>query len=206
MASHYIEELLKVQSDDPYLLGGWSMGGVIAFEMAQQLKAMGKKVPLLALLDSHVPIPNRETEQEIDLIKTFAMHLSKVAGKDNIDFEELKQLSSDEPLNYLLNLLKQAMVVSPRLDLSDFHHIFVMYKRNLKAIRSYVPRFYPGSILLLKCVENHGKEHLNDLGWSAFAGENLTIHEVPGNHFTMVKPPHVAFLADQLKKHLNQLK
>jgi amino acid adenylation domain-containing protein len=206
MASHYIEEILKVHTDGPYLLGGWSMGGVVAFEMAQQLKAMANKVPLLALLDSRVPINDREPGQEIDLIKTFAMHLSSLEEKDNMDFEALKQLASDDQLTYLLNLLKQDKIVSCRLELSDFHHLFEIFKSNLKAIQSYVPRFYPDPIRLFKCLERQGSPLSSDLGWNAFAGENLTVHEVPGNHFTMIKPPHVVLLADQLKKYLNEFK
>ncbi|NJR75191.1 MAG: hypothetical protein HC773_19260 [Scytonema sp. CRU_2_7] len=52
MAAYYIEELRVVQPQGPYLLGGWSMGGIVAFEMATQLQKQGDKVALLALLDS----------------------------------------------------------------------------------------------------------------------------------------------------------
>jgi surfactin synthase thioesterase subunit len=51
MASHYLEALQTVQSEPPYLLGGWSLGGLIAFEMAQQLRKAGDEVGLLALID-----------------------------------------------------------------------------------------------------------------------------------------------------------
>ena len=205
MASHYIEEILKVQSDGPYLLGGWSMGGVVAFEMAQQLKAIGQKVPLLAMLDSHVPILNREPEQETDLLVRFAKHLSLLERKDNMYFPRLKQLPSDEQSSYVLDLLKQGMNVSPHLDLSEFQHLFEVFKCNLRAIRCYVPRFYPDCIRLFKCLEQMGKKPSHDLGWSAFTGENLTIHQVPGNHFTMVRSPHIALLAEQLKQYLSEL-
>ena len=56
MAACYIEALRSVQPEGPYLLGGWSMGGEIAFEMAQQLHARGQGVALLALLDARIPI------------------------------------------------------------------------------------------------------------------------------------------------------
>ena len=56
MASIYIKAIQTIQPQGPYQLGGWSLGGLIAFEMAQQLKASGEEVALLALIDSHAPI------------------------------------------------------------------------------------------------------------------------------------------------------
>ncbi|MEH2175037.1 non-ribosomal peptide synthetase [Nostoc sp.] len=57
MASHYIEALRRVQPKGPYFLGGWSFGGWVAFEMAQQLQKSGEEVALLAVLDTLAPIP-----------------------------------------------------------------------------------------------------------------------------------------------------
>ncbi|MDZ8080625.1 MAG: amino acid adenylation domain-containing protein [Nostoc sp. DcaGUA01] len=56
MASHYIEALRSVQPKGPYFLGGWSFGGWVAFEMAQQLQNSGEEVALLAVLDTVAPI------------------------------------------------------------------------------------------------------------------------------------------------------
>ncbi|MBN3896548.1 MAG: amino acid adenylation domain-containing protein [Nostoc sp. NOS(2021)] len=57
MANHYIEALRRVQPKGPYFLGGWSFGGWVAFEMAQQLQKSGEEVALLAVLDTLAPIP-----------------------------------------------------------------------------------------------------------------------------------------------------
>lgn len=57
MATHYIEALRTVQPKGPYFLGGWSFGGWVAFEMAQQLQKSGEEVALLAVLDTLAPIP-----------------------------------------------------------------------------------------------------------------------------------------------------
>ena len=60
MAAYYIQAMQTVQPTGPYLLGGWSMGGVVAFEMAQQLHAQGQRVALLALLDGRIPTLRRD--------------------------------------------------------------------------------------------------------------------------------------------------
>ena len=82
MATYYIEALRTVQPEGPYLLGGWSMGGVVAFEMAQQLHAQGHGVALLALLDSRIPAPDeRFADQDfeatllVDVVRYFDLPL-----------------------------------------------------------------------------------------------------------------------------------
>jgi len=68
MAARYLSEVRRVQPRGPYRLGGWSLGGVIAFEMARQLAAEGERVSFLALIDSLPPAPEPgrpATEQEL---------------------------------------------------------------------------------------------------------------------------------------------
>src|SRR4029077_19024829 len=55
MATRYVEALREVQPEGPYHLGGWSMGGIVAFEMALQLTARGHRVATLAIIDAHAP-------------------------------------------------------------------------------------------------------------------------------------------------------
>src|SRR6202012_3200805 len=64
MAAHYIEALREVRPAGPYSLGGWPMGGVVAFEMARQLEAAGETVDLVALIASRAPVPRGEPRPE----------------------------------------------------------------------------------------------------------------------------------------------
>ncbi len=57
MASRYVDALRALHPAGPYILGGWSMGGIVAFEMAVQLAAAGHDVPLVILIDCSVPVP-----------------------------------------------------------------------------------------------------------------------------------------------------
>src|SRR6202034_1148922 len=75
MAATYIQALQTVQPTGPYCLGGWSMGGVVAFEMAQQLQAQGQSVSLLAMLDGRIPTPDQnfpeENSEAISLVERY---------------------------------------------------------------------------------------------------------------------------------------
>src|SRR5207247_2470137 len=71
MAARYLSELRVAQPNGPYRLGGWSMGGVVAFEMAQQLTSLGQEVALLALVDSSADIGSHPVD-DLSLQQAFA--------------------------------------------------------------------------------------------------------------------------------------
>src|SRR5439155_9898928 len=76
MAAHYIKELRKMQPLGPYFLGGRSLGGIIAYEMACQLRAQGHEIGLLAVLDSY-PVGYERTSQDASSFKVRAQRFGK---------------------------------------------------------------------------------------------------------------------------------
>src|SRR5207302_1967232 len=77
MAAHYIEDMRAEQPEGPYFIGGWSLGGLVAYEMAQQLKADQQEVGFLGLFDTAKPLwSNRIVSPKSRvLLKAFALHL-----------------------------------------------------------------------------------------------------------------------------------
>jgi len=194
MASHYIELLQTVQTQGPYLLGGWSLGGVVAFEMAQQLQAQGQEVALLALIDSYALTGDQEPEpDDVTLLGDLALDLGLPLNQ--IAFE---QLEPDERLAYVLEEAKRAGVVPPDMELVQVRHLFHVFKSNVQAMRRYVPYAYPGPIALFKASEQFDE----DLGWGVLAAGGVAMYAVPGNHYTVIREPNVEALAGQLEHHL----
>src|SRR5581483_6608779 len=115
MARSYIAAMQSVQPSGPYLLGGWSLGGVIAFEMAQQLVQQGNPVALLALFESSPPtVPQRERT----LIELFCEDLEGVFSKRlYIDPARLHNLSLDEQLADVYIQARQEDIIPPDLEL-----------------------------------------------------------------------------------------
>ena len=103
MATDYLAALRAVQPEDPYLLGGWSFGGIIAFEMAQQLEAQGQKVALLALMDASALAPEQSSAAAIE--GTALLALARDFGFDVDDdtflSDHLSRLAPDEQLTYI---------------------------------------------------------------------------------------------------------
>ncbi|MBW4563380.1 MAG: SDR family NAD(P)-dependent oxidoreductase [Mojavia pulchra JT2-VF2] len=202
MAAHYLKAVRIVQSQGPYFLGGASFGGMIAYEMAQQLQAVGEKVALLALIDTpgpgHMPSENIEDDE----LKIMA-YLLDVGANVAIASDSLEQLSADERLRYFLEQGKTALRMPADLDISELRHYYHLFRSNIKAMRSYVPQAYPGRVIFFRASDRDSFNPQNpELGWQNLAIEGLEIHEVPGNHITMNFPPHVQVMANCLKIYL----
>jgi len=204
MATHYINALRTVQSAGPYHLGGWSMGGVIAFEMAQQLHAQGQEVDFLALLDARVPSSDDSFEGEnfeasllADFIRYFGLSLEPR--------ELAVEAPSDELLSRVLEHAKAAGLVPSDVDAAQARPFVELCKADFRATRNYAMHRYPGRVMLFKAAQELAVPAADPtLGWSTWAAGGVDVHVVSGNHATMVYSPHVESLAEAIKTCLSQ--
>jgi amino acid adenylation domain-containing protein len=202
MAAHYLETIRGVQPQGPYLLGGWSVGGLIAFEMARQLQARGQEVGLLVLMDSRAQQPHDELEEGGDLepLAIFALDLGLSLDRLALSAEELGRLSTDEKLALVLEEAKAAKKLPPEVGLPEARHLFRVFESTLIAEERYDPRPYPGQVYLFRARDGSGKETLSsDLGWGRYAQGGVTVEEISGDHFSFLQQPHVAQLAERLE-------
>ena len=150
MAAYYIQAMQTVQPTGPYLLGGWSMGGVVAFEMAQQLHAQGQPVALLAILDGRIPTPDDTfPEQDAEAISLVERYFGISFGP----MESLTELPEDEQLAVLLEEAKSAGLVPAELDVSQARRFVMLLRNDLRATQAYGLHRYPGRITFFKASE-----------------------------------------------------
>ena len=205
IAAGYVKMMRQVQAKGPYRLGGWSYGGIVAFEMAQQLQRQGEEVDLLALLDTTVPSGADQAEQLDD-----AAILAGLARVHNLEVsvEELRRMEPAEQLSYVLERARQVNALTADVAIPQLRRILEISKLNLLASARYVPQPYPKRITLFRSAElrpeDVGKKEFeiyNDpaLGWGAFAVEPVEIHVIPGDHFTLLGEPNVRVLSERLK-------
>jgi amino acid adenylation domain-containing protein len=204
MATHYIEVMRGVQPEGPYLLGGWSMGGVVAYEMARQLHAQGHQIALLALLDSDLPAPSKQLEEldELTLLENFARDMGVSPEQLEISPEELMRIGPEEQLDYVLQRARHYGLLPPDIELSQIRHLFNIFKINTRAMLSYVPEANPVAVTLFR-TGGHSEDDSppSNTVWNALSPTH--IHRVSGNHFTMMREPHVEVLAVKLKACLD---
>jgi thioesterase domain-containing protein len=213
-AARCIEELKSIQPRGPCLLGGWSLGGIVAFEMAQQLRKQGETVSLLVLFDSPSPPSGDKPadHDDADLIPIFASYLGARRGKLlPLSQDNLRQLGRNEQFNHVLEKAKMAEVLPPDAGLSQIRSLFEFYKNGLRIgtrqLWSYNPRIYPDRIVYFRASEvleaiDKVFPHATS-NWDKLTSEPLEICDVPGDHYTMFLAPYVQVLAERLVKRLN---
>ncbi len=202
MAACYIQALQTVQPTGPYLLGGWSMGGVVAFEMAQQLHAQGQRVALLALLDGRIPTSDETFPEEDSEAITL---VERYFGISFGSMESLAKLARDQQLAFVLERAKSAGLVPAELDISQARRFVEIVRSNLRATQDYGLHLYPGRITFFKASETlDGASSDRTMGWSDWAGGGVDVHVVPGNHANLMYEPHVEVLAKELTACIEQ--
>jgi thioesterase domain-containing protein/acyl carrier protein len=200
MATYYIRALQAIQSQGPYLLAGWSFGGLVAFEMAQQLQAQGQQVSFLGLLDTYAPsvAPEAPQDDAALLVNLFAEGIA-------LSLEHLQQLGSDEQLIYVMEQARQVNQLSPDFGLPQARRLLQVYKSNSQAAQNYMVQHYSGLVTIFKASEEAAVGSQDPtLGWRELVAEGVEVYWVPGNHQTMIRKPHVQVLAEQLYACLEQ--
>jgi amino acid adenylation domain-containing protein len=197
MAAQYINAMRDVQPAGPYQIGSWSMGVVIAYEMAQQLTAAGEIVSLLAILDQGPTLPAAEPESD-------AAYLVEVFGKElSLSLDDLQQLNADAQIAHVFEKARAVNWITPDVTLTQFRQFVRVLRTHTEAWRSYEIRPYPGPITLFRAEIQDDKSATDtDMGWDKLALGGVTIYDVPGDHLSMIHDPHVQKLAEQLKNCL----
>jgi thioesterase domain-containing protein len=204
LAASYVQALVERQPAGPYALGGWSMGGVVAYEMARQLQSSGHEVALLTLLDSRIPTAAErfEVADEVSLIVNFASDLGVPLGRLGLSRRNVRQLDVDERLAFILREAKAARVIPQDIELAFIRTFFATFRENALAMCAYAPQPYPGRVTLFKAEAVSPGAGDAAMGWGEWAGGGVEVLSTPGSHSTMTREPHVRTLAAQLRARL----
>ena len=205
MAEHYIEEIQAVQPTGPYRLLGWSLGGIVAFEIAHQLHNRGEQVELVALLDTGIHDP-RDAPKEVEEADDAYKLLGAIGELRPELLEHLRTLQPDEQIEYVVDWGHRTNALPPDFGFTQVRHLFNIYKSNVQAVRNYIPKVYPGHVTLFRAEEELAKNpHRLLHGWDKYAAGGVDVHVVPGSHFDMAYRPHVSVLCEQLNLTLEKL-
>ncbi|MBN3725614.1 non-ribosomal peptide synthetase, partial [Burkholderia sp. Ac-20379] len=200
MAAAYVAALREVQPHGEVHLAGWSLGGVIAFEMAQQLRRAGRAVALLALIDSYTPACLAELEANAGGGLPGRAGLLDAFARDLLGATRGAQ-AGPAPTGDLDALLASGEVarVLPEMDLPQRRRLFEVFEANSRALHDYVPQPYDGPIVAFGAAAQAGHPAR---GWDACARGGLLIHALPGDHYSLLNAPHVPPLARMLVERL----
>ena len=210
LAAAYVHDLREFSPPGPYLIGGASFGGIVAFEMARQLSAQGVEPVLLFLFDTAAP-GSTQRVSSTEKLHGFRQRLRE----RGIPYLMRKiVLKGDHWRKQMLKRFKDAECFCFRIihrELSPDLRYYLAERAHWNAARSYTAQNYPGKVTLLRAVDRGylgmellGTREAPGLGWGGLAAGGLEIHEVSGEHANMLDEPHVRTVAEELKKILRR--
>ena len=202
MARFYVEQLRRVQPVGPYAFLGFSFGGLVAYEMAQQLTANGEQVRFLGMLDTWQPGHLKMAENGAQP-RTRRMWNRLRLVRLNTKKLTLLQLTS-----YLTDRLRSRFlrVAFGRLARSGAVSLPESMRQvrdiNLNAAARYVVQSYPGKVTLFRAEDDANLPLPEDLNWRTFAEGGVEIIRLPGDHGQLLAEPNLSFMTRQLDEHL----
>jgi aspartate racemase len=224
MAAHYIREMRTVQPNGPYLVGGWCFGGLVAFEMAQQLHRLGEQVELLAMFNAP-STPDYQALSKDPVLPPLAARARRMLGK-------FSSLPAREKPKFVVRKLRAQLIwrkkqLRRRVFIFAFrvtrrlrHRVYQYYldrrrplpdalrntyflNINARAERRYQHQSYPGSMVVFRDQGPYPDPHL---GWGRFVQGAIESYEVPvsvSDHRALMQEPAVRILAENLEEYLS---
>ncbi len=197
MAASYISDLRRSVPDGPYALLGWSFGGVVAFEMAQQLAAAGAPVPVLAMCDVG-PEDAGATPSSPEAAFALLVHAVQLDAA-------APRLLAMAPSERLACLHRQALArrrLPPGYGLAHLERMLLINDAHLRAFQTYEFDAYKHDLTLFRAVERDshrpGAVSSEDLGWADLIGGEVRVYPIHGSHFEALSRQNL----DTIARHL----
>lgn len=197
IAASALRAIRKRKYQGRYELGGWSFGGTIAFEMAQQATAAGDPPTALYLLDPPIleDIPLEDYPDD-ELAGLFVLTLvADFTGGKSIDLEEIKSKFDYKNSSVETHIQKtvELGLLPPSTDPSAHLESFEIFKRNTRAARRYQPREYSGKTLLV--LRENGRSQI----WPTLLPADTKVIRMQGNHFTLMRGSNASRIAQLIE-------
>jgi len=204
IANYYLREIFSVQKTGPFFLGGYSFGGIVALEIAQELNRQKQEVGLLALLDpppfSRTSSPSNNTSSSHDSIYRHVRALAGLTTKKQMEYILHRLIGTFNSWMFPVGKVFKRIVCrvcvafGRRIPLAlRTSYILDVYRH---ARTGYVPRPYVGRVILFK-GENRSYDSKTD--WDELLKGELETHKVSSDHTRLKEQPDVQIWAEKLK-------
>jgi phthiocerol/phenolphthiocerol synthesis type-I polyketide synthase E len=211
MAAQYVKEIRTVQPHGPYFLGGYCLGGAIAFEVAQQLRAKGEQIALLALFDTingSKLRPPSIWDETYQIGKRSAFHVANFLSLDSESrahffSEKVNALRSRLPV--WGSMLLSRFPIHSRETVSESRVLGEIWQANERAYLNYIPQPYPGKVTDFRPLKQYRGLHNPDLKWDRLAEGGQEVVVLPVNATSMLFEPFVKHLAAALRRSMDDL-
>ncbi len=205
MAREYLTEIREVQPHGPYIFAGMCLGGLIAYEMSQQIVAMGEEVALLVLLDARNPTSMLEMDERGFKTQSVFHKIQDKAKQGDLLGVVKRKLGRLKTKVMKKTLWAYKETVSNHFTEKEKRFYRHIWDANAEARKSYSPKPYSGNIVALLAEEApDGSPRDPKRGWMKLAPQ-LEVIKIPGRHDTVVCEPQVQVLASSINTRLSKI-
>jgi thioesterase domain-containing protein len=210
MVAHYLKEIIAFQPQGPYFLGGYCLGGAIAYEIAQQLNAQGHEVGLLALMETY----NYSKTKNPSFIDNVYYYVQRVEfhlrnflllnSKEKLTFIKEKVLAAKRRKNVWLGMVTMKFSRKIAFGKTQASYLYHLWKINDKAASIYKPRVYPGRVIQFITIKEYARYTGPEIGWEKLSVGGLEVYRLPVYPAGMLVEPFVQILAKKLTASLDR--
>ncbi|WP_339386798.1 amino acid adenylation domain-containing protein [Vibrio caribbeanicus] len=207
LAAHYIEQMGPLAAESSLILGGWSLGATLAFEMAYQIDQQYGNQPTVLVLDQPAPsitIDHSADMSESERLTYFASKVEQYAGTPfNITNDQLVNMTPMERSALFLSAFQKSHLVPDNITAQDFQYFLAILQAHLHATDRYQGRIYRGKVIVVEAqdiLQGRIKQAQAGLGWQHYTQKPVSLFTTQGDHISIMTPPFVSGLAKQLKE------
>jgi thioesterase domain-containing protein/NAD(P)-dependent dehydrogenase (short-subunit alcohol dehydrogenase family)/acyl carrier protein len=201
MARYYVSAIRAIQPEGPYHIVGYSFGGIVAFEVAQQIIAQGDRVGLLGLFDTiewHYMESVNRSLNPAQRLRIYRTRLGDAFFSEGIltNVYNLLNIKLVKTKSQLLRAIGREATPPSGATLEEV---------NTSAAAIYVPKPYSGHLTIFRSTTRRVEEGNDEfLGWGSLVNGGVEVHHIASTHFNILQEPGVAILSEKLKKCLDR--
>jgi thioesterase domain-containing protein/acyl carrier protein len=208
----YAAAVERVQSNGPYILAGWSHGGLVAFEMAQQLRRRGREVTGVFLIDTQFPTGTIPEYSDEDLATVYSYELARQVGIDlNLDLTTVGP-DPERRLEHIVNVCRELRILPDTTNVETVRKLIGELRCRERMGATYHPQPYDGMVFLFRAKESRELTGVPTAGlieesaWAEVCKGGLKVVDVAGDHYTVLSHPYIPDIAGKIDETLASLK
>jgi amino acid adenylation domain-containing protein len=192
VATEFIKAIRDMQPVGPYIIGGFSDGGCVSLEIAQQLKKQGEQIEMFFLIDAYGPNIERGF---FSGVKNYIKHFCMLSFKEKMEFFK-------EKYEWKLYQIKHKFATKEVRD--DYDKIWELMSIQHQAVMSYDYKPLDEKIELFRAEKPPRSMPLDpEAGWTDLSTVEINIHITPGDHYSIFKPPHNKEFVEKFEEIIN---
>jgi thioesterase domain-containing protein len=199
MAALYIQEMRRVQPQGPYRVAGWSAGGTIAYEIANQLVGADESIEFLGLIDAGNQPADPKKAAELDEAAILRVHLEDEVPPGP-QRDELMTLVASNDIDSVFALCQAENLIPQDIDKDNLRRHLAVLQATAQANFSYSAPQLSVPVFLFTATDEDRSD--GTLGWGSLLGDRIQLTPIGGTHRTIVEPPHVEALGKAISRKL----